>query len=181
MNMRTLAFMLLVLSFVLSGCFARTYQLTRDRVDQDLTGGNRGYLLGGPSSEEPQDRKMTRTTQVVEIELAIPKFKKLSDEEPIEDVSTQPTGAVSFERSQESAYISSVPQKTDSVGSFEKYTVKKNDTLQKISKNFYGTTKRWHKIYEFNKDVLKKPNSIRPGQVLKIPVESLKETQENLK
>ena len=66
-------------------------------------------------------------------------------------------------------------------GSFQKYTVEKWDTLQKISQKFYGTTKRWKKIFEANTDVLKSPNSIRPGQSVNIPVEGLKEPKENLK
>src|SRR5512139_2133187 len=30
----------------------------------------------------------------------------------------------------------------------QNYTVKKGDTLQEISQKFYGTTKKWRKIYE---------------------------------
>lgn len=63
----------------------------------------------------------------------------------------------------------------------EKYTIQKGDTLQKISQKFYGTTKKWNKIFEANKDKLKAPNKIYPGQVIDIPVESLKEPVENLK
>ena len=33
--------LVLIVVFVLSGCVVRTYQLTRDRVDQDLNAGNR--------------------------------------------------------------------------------------------------------------------------------------------
>jgi nucleoid-associated protein YgaU len=57
----------------------------------------------------------------------------------------------------------------------------KGDTLQKISKKFYGKTNKWNRIYEANKDKLKSPNKIYPGQVIDIPVESLKKLQENLK
>ncbi|MBI4707793.1 MAG: LysM peptidoglycan-binding domain-containing protein [Candidatus Omnitrophica bacterium] len=71
---------------------------------------------------------------------------------------------------------------------FEKYTVQKNDTLQKISKKFYGTTRKWTKIYEANKEFLKSPDRVRPGQVLNIPVtsdlkapEAMVEPKENLK
>lgn len=51
----------------------------------------------------------------------------------------------------------------------ETYTVEKGDTLQKISKKFYGTTRQWKKIYEANKELLKSPDTIRPGQTLNIP------------
>ncbi len=35
-------------TLALSGCVARTYNLTRDRIDQDLSSssGNRGYIKG---------------------------------------------------------------------------------------------------------------------------------------
>ena len=54
---------------------------------------------------------------------------------------------------------------------FEKYTVQKGDTLQKISQKYFGTTKRWMKIYEANKDTLKGPDKIYVGQVLNIPMD----------
>ena len=47
--------------------------------------------------------------------------------------------------------------------------MQKGDTLQKISKKFYGTTQNWYKIYKANKEVLKSPNRIQPGQTLRIP------------
>ena len=56
----------------------------------------------------------------------------------------------------------------------KKYTVIKGDTLQKISKKFYGTTKRWMEIYNVNKNVLKSPDAIHPGQVINIPVKEIK-------
>ncbi|MBU3911998.1 MAG: LysM peptidoglycan-binding domain-containing protein [Candidatus Omnitrophica bacterium] len=49
------------------------------------------------------------------------------------------------------------------------YVVEKGDTLQKISEKMYGTTKRWKKIYEANKDALKSPDMIKVGQKLVIP------------
>jgi nucleoid-associated protein YgaU len=83
----------------------------------------------------------------------------------------------------------SATQADETLSGGEKYTVAKNDTLQKISKKFYGTTKRWMKIYDANKDVLRAPDKLYPGQVLNIPAgpkvaaESNKmlEPQENLK
>jgi nucleoid-associated protein YgaU len=49
------------------------------------------------------------------------------------------------------------------------YTVVKGDTLSKIAKSMYGDANKWRKIYEANTDILKDPDVIRPGQVLKIP------------
>ena len=49
------------------------------------------------------------------------------------------------------------------------YTVKKGDTLGKISKAHYGDAKRYKEIFEANKPMLKSANMIYPGQVLRIP------------
>ena len=49
------------------------------------------------------------------------------------------------------------------------YTVQKGDTLSKISKEHYGDANKYMKIFEANKDKLKDPDKIQPGQVLVIP------------
>jgi len=170
----------LSLVFVLSGCVVRSYTVTKERVDQDLT-GNRGYLQGQAGAQEAKERKATRTTQVVEVELYSPiKFErrpKLTEMKP-EEKTTEDKGAWGNR-----GYIteSVAPEIKEPAANMEKYTVEKGDTLQKISKKFYGTTKKWNKIFEANKDKLKASNKIYPGQVIDVPVEPLKETKENLK
>lgn len=167
----------LVSSLALSGCVARTYNLTRDRVDQDLSNssGNRGYLMG--QAPEPAERKTTRTTRVFEVELGIAKKSKTVCP------STTPL-ATNLEESAPMAQEFTSEPVTEN---FEKYTVAKNDTLQKISKKFYGTTKKWMKIYDANKDLLRGPDKVYPGQVLNIPADSIvksevgEEVKENLK
>ena len=49
------------------------------------------------------------------------------------------------------------------------YVVKENDTLIKISTEFYNDYKKWVDIYKLNKENLAKPSIIYPGQVLKLP------------
>ncbi|MHC4441071.1 MAG: LysM peptidoglycan-binding domain-containing protein [Planctomycetota bacterium] len=50
------------------------------------------------------------------------------------------------------------------------YVVKKGDTLQKISRKFYGTTKKWRAIYKANRKTMKKgPDKIQIGTKLVIP------------
>ncbi len=49
------------------------------------------------------------------------------------------------------------------------YTVKAGDTLSRIAKEHYGDANKYTKIFEANKDQLKDPDVIKPGQVLKIP------------
>jgi nucleoid-associated protein YgaU len=52
--------------------------------------------------------------------------------------------------------------------STQTYEVKAGDNLTKIAKNYTGIS--WEDIYEANRDQLKDPDKIFPGQVLKIPV-----------
>ncbi|MDD2689225.1 MAG: LysM peptidoglycan-binding domain-containing protein [Candidatus Omnitrophica bacterium] len=170
--------------FLLSGCVVRTYPLQKDRVDQDLNIGNRGYLKGQAPAINESERKKTRATQVVEIEMFPPiRFEKARKIKPQETPSMQ---VETFEEGGNRGYItqSSAAEINESGASFEKYTVQKGDTLQKISQKFYGTTKKWSKIYEANKDTMKGPNKIYPGQVIDIPRDSsmqLLEPKENLK
>ena len=49
------------------------------------------------------------------------------------------------------------------------YTVKSGDSLSKIAKQYYGDAKEWRKIYEANKDQIKDPDLIHPGQTFNIP------------
>jgi len=49
------------------------------------------------------------------------------------------------------------------------YTVKKGDSLSKISKEVYGDPMKYKAIFEANKPMLKDPDLIFPGQVLRIP------------
>jgi nucleoid-associated protein YgaU len=49
------------------------------------------------------------------------------------------------------------------------YTVQKGDTLSKISKQFYGDANAYRKIFDANRDQLKDPDKIQPGQILRIP------------
>jgi nucleoid-associated protein YgaU len=51
----------------------------------------------------------------------------------------------------------------------EFYTVQKGDTLSKIAKHYYGDAMKYPQIFEANKPMLKSPDLIYPGQVLRIP------------
>ncbi len=50
------------------------------------------------------------------------------------------------------------------------YTVKKDDTLRKISGYYFGTTEQWKEIYNANRDQISNYNLIYPDQVFTIPV-----------
>ena len=49
------------------------------------------------------------------------------------------------------------------------YTVVAGDSLSKIAQRELGDASRWHAIYDANRDTIKDPDLIHPGQVLKMP------------
>ena len=49
------------------------------------------------------------------------------------------------------------------------YTVVRGDTLSKIAKQYYGDANKYPVIFEANKPMLKSPDLIYPGQMLRIP------------
>ena len=49
------------------------------------------------------------------------------------------------------------------------YTIQSGDSLSKIAREFYGNANDWQKIYQANKDKIKDPNMIYPGQKIIIP------------
>ncbi len=58
---------------------------------------------------------------------------------------------------------------SDEGGDAEMYVVKKGDTLWAIATEAYGDGNRYPEIFEANKPMLKDPDEIFPGQVLRIP------------
>jgi LysM repeat protein len=49
------------------------------------------------------------------------------------------------------------------------HVVEKGDTLSAISKQYYGKANDYMRIFDANKDILKDPDKIYPGQKLRIP------------
>jgi nucleoid-associated protein YgaU len=49
------------------------------------------------------------------------------------------------------------------------YEVKSGDSLSKIAKKYYGNAMEYNRIFEANKPMLKDPDKIYPGQMLRIP------------
>lgn len=174
--MKKFAVLSLFAAVCVSGCVVRSYSVVKDRVDQEAS-GNQGYITGSaPAGEQAPKKFSKRATKVFEIEWRSPvKFERLKEPpRPIEEKSVpaqeyQPADMPGPEHpisEHQEAAISETQEQQ-----FETYVVQKDDTLQKISAKFYGTTKRWMKIYEANSDKLKSPDAIRPGQEIKIPKE----------
>ncbi len=52
------------------------------------------------------------------------------------------------------------------------YEIKKGDTLWAIAKEFYGNGSKHTLIFEANREVIKDPDLIFPGQKIRIPAEA---------
>lgn len=153
----------LVAIFVICGCAVRTYKVTKARVDQKVA-GNQGYLSGNVPAGEVKPASTTRDTYVMEVELgSSARYQKLSQPKMSEQT-IAPIEKTNLEEdylTEEETAIETSTLKT--------YKVMSGDTLQKISKQFYGTYKKWQKIYEANRDRLTNPNKIKPGTTINIP------------
>ena len=159
--MSRLVGMMVAAAVVVAGCHAVTRVIEEPRVDLEVSGGNRGYLVGTPP---PATEPAKTTRQMVETEVEIPAWSRskrgqavgLGEVAPPEmDFSDSEGGA-------EGAATSS--------GS---YTVKKGDTLWSIAADpaVFGNANQWRDLYDANRDVLRSPDQLRPGMVLNIPRE----------
>jgi nucleoid-associated protein YgaU len=152
----------------LAGCSVNTKMVTRERVDQDLSSssGNRGYLMG--TAPAAGDRKTTR--EYIEVQVEVPSIEK-------EDrVTKRPSGTTAPATNYGASSVDeTVVEEIDAVveEEFVNYKVQKNDTLQKISMKYFGTTKKWKKIFNANTDILKSPDKLRPGMTIRIPKEGV--------
>jgi nucleoid-associated protein YgaU len=61
--------------------------------------------------------------------------------------------------------FSAPPQTAD----VEFYVIEKGDSLSAIAKKFYGDGGAYSRIFEANREVIKDPNLIYPGQKIRIP------------
>jgi len=58
------------------------------------------------------------------------------------------------------------PEKVEEV---DFYTVQRGDSLSLIAKRLYGNAMKYPEIFEANREVIKDPDLIYPGQTLRIP------------
>jgi len=64
-----------------------------------------------------------------------------------------------------------IPTDGEQTASSSVYTVVAGDVLGTISTKVYGTSKKWQQIFDANRDVLESANSLKVGQVLRIPAQ----------
>ena len=181
-----------------AGCKSSLHQVRVERVDQELSSGNRGYLVGGPPAEGERD--LTRDLLELEVQFnprkqaaarrasqtaaaAAPRGVSVAvtaaepSSEAMAALSQLPETPLFDEPEPESPVAekltaeSSPPAQAPSAAPVagRRYTVKKGDSLWKIAKRFYGDPYKWRRIYEANQARLSNPNRVRPGMVLTIP------------
>lgn len=149
----------------LSGCLTRTYTIEKPRTDLVIE-GNQGYLVGTPPPLAQEKKlKNTRLVSVMEIELGSHRLRQPQQQNTVSSASQ-----AGFEGSS-NENIETVKPQISPQGNYQSYTIQKGDTLQKISKKFYGTTKKWNFLYEANKDILKSPDKVYLGTEIKIPTD----------
>lgn len=179
----------------LSGCLKRVdiTSIEKERVDQDVSSGNKGFIAGTPPPED-QVKERSQTRHVYQVVLELPpypewknfNFKPTIDKklwgnrgyiyggpqiisEPEPEPQQEEEVVLPDEEIVEESETEIMKEPEIKQPAFTIYVVKEGDTLQKISSKVYGTTKKWQKIYDFNKDSLTDPNKIYPGQKIKIP------------
>lgn len=78
-------------------------------------------------------------------------------------------GPAPLDPEEDKAELAKAEEESSDEPTFRTYTVKSGDTLGKISKEMYGKSSLYNKIFEANTPMLKTPDLIYPGQVLRIP------------
>ena len=49
------------------------------------------------------------------------------------------------------------------------YTIQRGDSLWKIASQHYGDGNKWNALFEANREVIKDPDKIYPGQQIRVP------------
>lgn len=163
-----------ILVVSLASCSVNTKLIERERVDQEIvSAGNQGYLVGTPPPAT--SRKATREYYELQVEVpaVVEKESRVSkkEEETVRGTSIYSAPEIPEEEAEVTKEEIRGPEAAKE--EYINYTVQKGDTLQKISQKFYGTTKKWKKIFSANQDSLKTPDKVYPGKVLRIPQEGV--------
>ena len=146
----------------LAGCRSATRIASVPRIDVELSGGNRGYVVGSPP---PASTSPKTTRDIVETEVEIPSFyrPRRGHAGPVGLGEVAPP---EIDLSEEGLMPAGVQPEIAGA-----YVVKPGDTLWSIAANpaVFGDATKWRRLYEANRDLLKSPDQLRPGMTLKIP------------
>ncbi len=157
---------------VVAGCRRRTEITEVPRVDLELEGGNRGYVVGAP----PVASRIKTTRQIIETTIELPGASSASAPTPADLAQVPIVG-----ESTDAAWLDTATgpmadsgeasASAAAEGSMDAYVVQKGDSLWSIAARaeIYGKATRWRQIFDANRDVLKTPDDLRVGMTLKIP------------
>ncbi len=167
----------IIVALVFAGCLSTSIQ-SKERVDQNLS-GNLGYLEGSVPSIT---RETSPQREFFQLEVDLGSFSK---EEKHQMGDTELWGNKGYmvgslasktkvspvELEASDLLLEAAPVREEAPLEMFVYTVKKNETLEDIAARpeIYGNKRRWREIYKANKDKIKNPNLIYPGQTLRIP------------
>lgn len=197
----TKGLVLVLLAALVAGCAStqqgglstRAYVVDQDREDQDMSGGNFGYISGTPVQPDRSGVKDTRRVYVLEVTKETegeesaeslvppprpkPERRELPPPAPVAEPEwSKPVALPDFED------VEVEPAPVAVSGACEEYVVQKGDTLQKISKKFYGSYAKWGKVYEANRNILEDPDKLKVGMRICVPGASAPAAEvENLK
>jgi nucleoid-associated protein YgaU len=96
------------------------------------------------------------------------KLRKPDAEKPKADFSDVQSGS-STTAAEPAAPLPPIGSPTGTTGQSQTYVVVAGDSLSKIAKRHYGDANKWNRIYEANREQIKDPDLIHPGQKLTIP------------
>ena len=96
-------------------------------------------------------------------------FGKKKEEKPRADFSNVQSGSSSTAAPPAAPPVPNLGPTAGTSGIEQSYTVVAGDSLSKIAKRFYGDANKWPRIHEANRDQIKNPDLIHPGQKLRIP------------
>ena len=145
---------------LVSGCVRTATRLTEmPRVDLNLEGGNRGYVIGAP----PEMGQQKTTRQMIGTDIEIPSFYKAKH--------GGTPGALEGMAPPEMETDEGTAQGAASSGRFDTYVVQKGDSLWLIAAKpeIYGKASKWRRIFDANRELLKSPDRVKAGMTLKIP------------
>ena len=97
------------------------------------------------------------------------KLGKGDDEKPKADFSNVQSGSSSTAAEPAAPDLPPLAPPAGTTGQSQTYVVVAGDSLSKIAKHFYGDANKWPRIHEANREQIKNPDLIHPGQKLTIP------------